>query len=373
MCGHNMPFGIEYVTDLLGINRKVRAADADSWYADCPFCGRRKKLNVNIRKDTWHCPACGEGGGMLKLYAQLKDLPAKEAAKELYRLFNGAEISVKTSIAVRKRDLENTPERPETAPLEKRDAAYRALLQVLSLEKYHRDLLQKRGLTDEAITHLGYKSTPQHGLSRIVDSLKSMETDLGAVPGFYGGQKKKLVYRRPGVFIPVRTLQGLISGCQIRYDDLPADASAEQKERYRKYTWFYSADKKDGYSIAGCENIHHAYFWPGTCLKRVCLTEGALKADIAAFLSRIPFIGLTGVSNTGRLAGELKTLKGLGTRKIYICLDMDYQTNPNVARAMEKITGICRGSGLDTTVVTWPEQFKGIDDLLAYKKSRGLL
>jgi len=373
MGSHSLPFGIEYVTDMLGITRRTGAASADSWYADCPFCGRRKKFNVNVQKDTFHCPACGEGGGMLQLYAKVRDVTVKESAKELLCAYEGAGDEIRKSISMRRQEIAGHPERTPAAPLERRDAAYKKLVSVLSLQDYHRESLKKRGLPDQMINILKYRSTPQQDLKKIVSDLLKTGADLEGIPGFYGRNVKKIVRRKPGILIPVKTLWGYISGFQIRYDNLPETASMSEKERYRKYTWFYSADKKDGVSAAGCENIHHAGFCPGTCIERVCLTEGVLKADIAAYISKMPFIGLTGVSNTGRLGEELDALKALGTREVYICLDMDYQTNPNVARAMKKITGICRNSRLMTTVVTWPEEFKGIDDFLVFKRSRGFI
>lgn len=60
------------------------------------------------------------------------------------------------------RKLESPPMKPQAslAPLDERDRVYRALLNRLTLAPDHRENLLRRGLTDEAIERLGYKSTP---------------------------------------------------------------------------------------------------------------------------------------------------------------------------------------------------------------------
>ena len=57
------------------------------------------------------------------------------------------------------------------APLEERDRVYRALLNRLTLAPDHRENLLSRGLTDEAIERLGYKSTPVVGFHALAQSL----------------------------------------------------------------------------------------------------------------------------------------------------------------------------------------------------------
>ncbi|MBQ9032028.1 MAG: DUF3854 domain-containing protein [Parasporobacterium sp.] len=371
--GHQMPFGIGFVTDLLGLSQGTGAADRESFYTACPFCQRKRKLNINLKKDAWHCPACGEGGGMIKLYAMCREISQKEAARELFRIYHDTDEKTRKEVSVRKSVLADLPEKRSAADLKKRNAAYQSLLAVLPLSDVHREALHRRGLSDDVIDRLGYRSTPQHGLGRIAAALEERGVDLDRIPGFYGTTKKRMVYRTPGILLPVRTLRGQISGLQIRYDSLPETASEKEKEVYRKYAWFYSGDKKTGTSVSGCENIHHAGFHQGASVRKVCLTEGVLKADIASAFSRVPFLGLTGVCNTAQLKSGLEDLKRRGTESVYVCVDMDWQTNRNVERALARIAGICQSSGLETTVLTWPGTYKGIDDFLLEKKRRGML
>lgn len=67
---HDLPFGIMDVAGLLRLNIRRRAPG--QVYVDCPICGdRRGKMNLNTAKDLWRCNYCGEGGGMLSLYAKV--------------------------------------------------------------------------------------------------------------------------------------------------------------------------------------------------------------------------------------------------------------------------------------------------------------
>lgn len=76
------PFGIRDVAELLRL--RVRRRQPDSMYTDCPFCGdRRGKMNVNFTKDVWRCNYCGEGGGMLSLYARLNNTTNSDAYREI--------------------------------------------------------------------------------------------------------------------------------------------------------------------------------------------------------------------------------------------------------------------------------------------------
>ena len=63
MTGYDFPFGIAEVADQLPL--KKRKPGPDSYYYDCPFCGKPGKLNLNYVKNVWRCNYCGESGGML--------------------------------------------------------------------------------------------------------------------------------------------------------------------------------------------------------------------------------------------------------------------------------------------------------------------
>lgn len=83
-CGkkHDLPFGIMDVAGLLRLNIRRRAPG--QVYVDCPICGdRRGKMNLNTAKDLWRCNYCGEGGGMLSLYAKVYGVSNSDAYREI--------------------------------------------------------------------------------------------------------------------------------------------------------------------------------------------------------------------------------------------------------------------------------------------------
>ena len=96
------------------------------------------------------------------------------------------------------------------------------------------------------------------------------------------------------------------------------------------------------------------------------ITEGAMKADIASFLSGGElFIGLPGVQNTRYLEDVVRQLK---PKRILECVDMDCRTNPHVQRAQAKIRAICTPLCEEYRLFTWPVEQKGIDDYLLFEK-----
>ena len=78
----DFPFGIMDVVELLHL--RIRRRQANSVYVDCPFCGdRRGKMNVNFVKNVWRCNYCDEHGGMLALYARLNNTTTSDAYWEI--------------------------------------------------------------------------------------------------------------------------------------------------------------------------------------------------------------------------------------------------------------------------------------------------
>ena len=76
---NSFPFEITDVVRIL--NLSLRRKKYSSWYLDCPFCGRKGKLNINLLKDAYRCNACSESGGMLKLYADLEGTTQSQACR----------------------------------------------------------------------------------------------------------------------------------------------------------------------------------------------------------------------------------------------------------------------------------------------------
>ena len=363
--------------------------NTDSVDVPCPACGGKRTLNINTRKQVFRCNKCDTAGNAVQLhmlYTGIEDY--KEALRDLTGEWKALPVERKKSFE-QKQDNAVKP-----VPLAERNRVYQMLLSRLTLREEHLADLYKRGLTHAFIESEQFRSTVQkEDIAKIREICKSMrnadyrsqrkdsslwyQKKVG-IPGFYfGGELKEdgtpgegtqFLYfadRKPGYFIPVRTLDGQISGFQIRYDPLPKDTPEWKRKGWHKYANFASTEKSTGCPFTGSENVHHTGFAPGRMYESICLTEGCLKADIASQLSDMPFIAVLGVSVTSQLLENLKELKEKrGTKKILVCFDMDYREKKEVDKALKKTYGIIREAGLEAVQLTWNPMFKGIDDYL---------
>lgn len=188
----DFPYGILDVAELLHLQR--RRPGPNSVYTDCPFCkDRRGKMNLNYVKNVWRCNYCGEQGGMLSLYARLNHITNSEANREIreaLRIENTAYSSrpvIKVTegsgdtgpglsepvaapgngLGHNSGSLAEVPQSPR-ADIQEIHQTLSLLFGMLTLRTPHRLHLRsdKRGLTDEQIEVLGFKSTPLPFLCR---------------------------------------------------------------------------------------------------------------------------------------------------------------------------------------------------------------
>lgn len=365
----NIP--ISFVLDQAKVTYTVRNNQCDIY---CPEC-KRKKLNVNFKKGVYRCNKCASSGGAISLHQKLQGFATYDEAKiDLKKRFNGLPVEKRNSVYAQLEKIQNTIDM-KPAPLKIRDQVYRNFLDSQKLSKKHYQNLKDRGLSDEDIKVGMYKTIPTMNLDELAKlSLQGIKFNFSSrvgIPGFYDLTKdpKVVTRKNSGFFCPVMTKDGQISMLQIRYDNLPPTASEKEKENFKKYTCYASTEEKTGCGTSGVENIHYS-FWldPDDPPKVIYLTEGELKANIAMALSKKPFIALIGVNNTSQLLEELKYLKKVGVETICLAVDMDYRDKKEVARAMDKIKGIIKESGLKLVVCSWNSEYKGIDDALFAKQ-----
>lgn len=244
---HDLPFGIMDVAGLLRLNIRRRAPG--QVYVDCPICGdRRGKMNLNTAKDLWRCNYCGEGGGMLSLYAKVYGVSNSDAYREIC-----------DALAVNGFSPDYTvPEKTTPAEAEQSDAAsvqevhqtLSMLLSMLTLIPAHRVHLQSvRGLSDDEITRFGFKSTPPPFLCRsLTNRLVKAGCRVQGVPGFYvddnGCWTVKFHQRTSGIIIPIFGVDGLIRGAQIRLDHPLKDKDDPPEKTGVKYLTLSSTGKR---------------------------------------------------------------------------------------------------------------------------------
>lgn len=354
------PFNIMDVAELLHLH--IRRRQADSVYADCPICGdKRGKMNINFAKNLWRCNYCNEGGGMLSLYGKVYGISNSEAYREICdTLQNGLTAPEYTAKVL-----------PEQAAIEQSVLAspqeihqtFSMLLELLTLTPQHRKHLREvRGLTDEQIERLGYKSTPPFYLCRsLAQKLRSRGCKVEGVPGFYVGKDDKWTVNfnsvTAGIIIPAKGIDGMIRGAQIRLDTPIREQESDPDKSGTKYLWLSSASKKRG--VSSGSPVH---FVGDPFARVVYVTEGLLKADVAHFLMDRSFAATAGANNVNKLDMLFALLAANGTEVIIEAEDMDKYHNAAVSKGASKIYLMARSHGLECRRLTWDPNYKGIDD-----------
>lgn len=341
-------FHMTDVISLLGIQYPPSGKSA--YYVQCPCCDdkpRDKHLNINLKKEVFRCPKCGVHGGIFDLYALYTGIPRDEVRKALID-----RLGMPEQIQRPKRAVMPVPEIQESpiADVGARHATYSALLSNLSLAPDHRQNLINRGLSEDDISRLGYKTTPVVGMSAIAKKLVSDGYFLAGVPGFYRDSNGNWTFieERRGILIPVRNRHGQIQGLQIRRDDV-------QK---RKFRWVSSADKPDGCRAVGWTHL------AGPIRRVLVLTEGPMKSDVIYALSGLTVLAVPGVNALTTLREALQELRAEGLQEIKTAFDMDFSTNHNVQNGYNSLMALLDEMGFRYGTYIWDPRYKGLDDYI---------
>ena len=379
------PFGIMEVVELLHL--RVRRQQANSVYVDCPFCGdRRGRMNVNFVKNVWRCNHCDEHGGMLALYAKLNHTTTSDAYWEIAEALcdNTHEEHARSGNEAQQQPVstgspssgaraaaagyssserKTVPQSDKASPAEIHQTLALLLAQ-LTLRAAHREHLRspKRGLSDEQIEALGFKSTPPPFLCRsITDRLIRQGFRVQGVPGFYrddSGHWTMAFYKKTaGILIPAIGFDGRLQGFQIMLD-VPLKHKDDPPEKPgAKYIWFSSSSKTDG---TGSGSPVHLIGDPSA--RVVYVIEGLLKADISHCLTGRTFAAIAGANNTSPLDPLFALLAQNGTEEIIEAHDMDKYNNQMTMAGASKIYLTARKYGMNCRRLTWNPNYKGFDD-----------
>lgn len=303
------------LTDML-IGQNFRPAGRDELRTNCPACGDTKEhLYLNVRKGVYYCHRCGFSG----------------------KIGDGCFVQ----------EFQQLPAFPEEsiAPVEVLDRVYRLLLQHFPLSREHQEQLLRRGLPEEK--HRLYATLPAEGGRDAVRAVVEV-VDPSGVPGFCLGDRGWYLSGPAGLMIPVRNFEGRVWGVQIRVDD-PGEGG--------KYRWLSSrkgkgARAKARYHVAAAGDM-----------RRVWITEGPLKADIAAHFLEETVVAVPGV-NTWVSTGLVSALEMHGVENVIIAYDADARANAHVAKASLALGRELLQAGIKVRYAWWSPQWKGIDDLL---------
>ena len=330
-----------------------------SYNIPCPICeapgSGKRHLNINLKKNVFCCPKCGRfSGGVLDLYAFYEGLPRRTANSQRPARLDGQGTILSHRSVAQRPTAAPPPENPEAAlaDADTRHRVYTALLTRLQLAPDHRENLLGRGLVDDEITRLQYRTAPTSGLADLAAALEGEGCSPLGVPGFYRdrqGQWTLASYRR-GILIPCRDRFGRIQSLHVRLD--------KELKRGGKFLTFSSPDKRDG---CGAQNWCHM---AGPVQPEILLIEGYMKADIVHYFTGQTVLAIPGVTSIQHLESVLKELIGLGVKHVMTCFDMDYMRNWHVEGAYGKLREMLGGLNLTFGTYVWDPAYNGLDDYI---------
>lgn len=351
---HSLPYKITDILNLCGIDYSVRGSRTNT-YVDCPFCGTKKKMNINFEDDVFSCPKCGKSGGMLDLYSLLTDVPRENANKDI---ISKLEISLSTK-NVRKKP-HKTVEKEKPVDFVLRDKIYRELLRCLKLSEYHRNVLKaERHLSDKNIERYLFRSVPMFGYRTIANAIHD-KYNFDSEAGFFINEDSWDLNFNPkmsGIIIPAFSVNGLIKGLHIRLDKPIGKA---------RYIWLTS----DGLSNGTTCNSPSSFYEASKKRTKLLLTEGEFKAITVCQEWNLSAYSICGVNNQADLKSDLNTFRQMGYTEIVEALDADYVHNKYVAKAKNDIKDMIIDAGYKYTEFKWDiANGKGIDDYIFNQKN----
>ncbi|MCL2578797.1 MAG: hypothetical protein FWE32_02075 [Oscillospiraceae bacterium] len=247
-------FDVMYLTGLP--TDKMRSASGG--YYECPECRKKGKFKINpsINSGVIRCAACTVGGDKLDLYVLCSGMhytlvtetsrsgnpylrPSREdrseAAREIaekMRIERKRPGFVEKTTKMQKR-MEEAAQRASNStrtPQEKHEV-YSALLEILPLTDRHKRDLLARGLTEDDISTIGFKSAPLFGQATLTKKLTDKGLSLDGIAGFFKHgeyvdkttgeliEEWNLLSTNAGYLIPLRDENGYIVSLQIRLND----------------------------------------------------------------------------------------------------------------------------------------------------------
>ena len=319
------------------------------------------------------------------------------------------------------------------------NTVYQALLENSRLTDEHYEHLngERRQMTDREIAIRDYVTFPEKpwqlakGLANILG-----RTDFIGIPGFYETEYGWSIAGKTSIMIPYRNIRNEIIGFQTRADHVDNFAQVspgsikgltaqiieqpdlvsisvdgveieqvrlpkgEVKVVYHgsgngtvkvksglRYMWLSSAIRKNGTGAGDPIPYHVARptreleSWQTGDVhqsRAVWITEGALKADIAAehiekvyTSDELKEYGTTflAVAGTNTWSGILPVLKEMNVERVNLAFDMDMLGNPQVAQSIRDLAKSLKEEGYSANLAMWNEEDgKGIDDVLINRK-----
>lgn len=402
----------------------LRRTKMKGWYEyyreTCPVCEKKGGCMINEKGDAIVC-----------IRVESKTIFSQNFQSWLHRLVE----KKKVDISAMGDEFKTNKKVPSTIL----DSVYRTFLNCtdVSLPHYTHLTSTERGMTDSELNIRGYRSFPKQPWEIVKEITKQMGYQkFPGIPGFYRNQFGWSISGMEGIMIPYRNHFNEIIGFQIRVDDPKNDVEINtgniehlrarvikqpnrvqafvqgemiwEKEmevgqtesvdsdeesgtvklvKGQRYFWLSSASKEDGTGAGDPSPVHVAVptsqlrLWNSSTLHQadsVWITEGALKADIAAeHIEKIysseelleigsTVLAIPGV-NTWRTV--MPILEEMGVKHVNIALDMDVMSNPQVEYYLKELAIELKNKGYTANLAIWnTDDGKGIDDVLINRR-----
>lgn len=356
---YDFPFNLRDIAALCGIST---TPSKDNEYVTCPFCGRKKKMNLKYSTGQYNCPACQTGGHMLSLYARLNNMVGSTNAEIVAEIKDKLNITSDDYTRHTHTHISDTSAfnevKVDVELMTKRDYVYRAFLNKLQLADMHLEQLLGRGLDVKDIERWSFKSVPLFGYKQICRDLINEGLNLDNVGGFCkdesGDWTVNINPNTTGTIVPAHNIYGLIEGLQIRLD---------RPIGKQKYIWISSDGMPNGAKTSATS------FFVGGCRKNdmLVITEGAFKAIIPNKVFGYSVLGIAGVNNQKDIQRIIPEIKRRGYTKITEAFDADFSRNDNVRLAKEKLKELMISNGFAYDSYEWDiSKGKGLDDYALY-------
>jgi hypothetical protein len=245
------------------------------------------------------------------------------------------------------------------APIARRNEVYRRLQAVATLRQRDTEDLLRRGFSKLEFTTRGYGALRPLGRACLARLCHNGQPErLAGIPGFYADQGRDgkpfwTIAGLSGLLIPCRDPQGRIRGYRIRPD---------QPGKGGKYRWLSSAGRPRGTSSGAHCHIARPLL-DDLADSAIWITEGEIKADLAAERLGAVVVSIPGVSLWSRALPELAELLP-GGGQVVIALDADWAQKPAVHQALWELSLATQALGYQTEVALWEAIHKGLDDLV---------
>lgn len=321
----------------------IPAEALNTQHQPCPKCGGKKRFNYERENGDGgiYCNDCkpkGTGDG----FGTLEWFNGWTFAKAIKEVENHLQPKVSNQLAANIRTLRND--------------VYSRIINssVAKLNDVHIADLLARGLSQQEIEARGYASISSASLIMATIPQPERPQIIANVPGVLPNGATKFTASNC-MLIPVRDEFGNIIAMQWKPNEVkPGEA---------KYRWLSSKSKLHPHAPSPGSPVHYALAPTGKWFdgQVVRITEGPLKADVAAAISGIQTIAIAGV-NVWRAAAQ--AIESLEPKMVLIAFDIDRYENAAVAKATIELHDYL-AKRFDVRIEKWDKSAKGIDDALA--------